>query len=145
MRVASTPDGAQQAESLLETKGARLTRARIAILSLLLGSDRALTHHDIEVALAKRRPSVDRVTVYRVLEWLTEQGLAHKLSSADRIWRFSAVSTDHDQRHAHFQCNQCGRVVCLEPAVLPRIKLPVGYRSKDIEVTVKGSCAECRK
>jgi len=65
---------AANAQALLAERGARATRARIDVLSALLAADEALSHHDVERRLA-RGHDIDRVTLYRVLEWLTGQGL----------------------------------------------------------------------
>jgi len=136
-----------EAQALLAGRGARATRARIGVLAVLLGADEALSHHDVERRLA-RGHDIDRVTLYRVLEWLTAQGFAHKVASDDRVWRFSAAghargSTVHT--HAHFECSDCGRVICLEEARVPSIPLPAGFRRREIEVTVKGTCDACRR
>ena len=131
------------AASLLAATGARLTRARIEVLSVLLRTDEALTHHEVERRL--RRSHVDRVTLYRVLEWLTAQGLVHKLAGDDRVWRFSAAGNTHARgtRHPHFECSSCGKVICLDEARLPSIPLPAGYRRRDVTVTIRGSCDRC--
>ena len=127
----------------LANAGARLTRARIDVLATLLDAGEALTHHDVERRL-RRSHDVDRVTLYRVLEWLTEQGLAHKLSGDDRIWRFSAAGHRPARGgHAHFECSSCGKVICLDQTKLPSIPLPAGYRRRDVEVTIKGNCDRC--
>jgi Fur family ferric uptake transcriptional regulator len=133
-----------RAATLLAATGARLTRARIEVLAALLEADEALTHHEVERRL-RRGHDVDRVTLYRVLEWLTEQGLAHKLSGEDRVWRFSSAGHVGAQRggHAHFECSSCGKVICLDQARLPAIALPAGYRRRDVTVTIKGSCDRC--
>lgn len=125
--------------------GARATRSRIDVLAALIAAQRALTHNEIEARLEQGR-DVDRVTLYRVLDWLTAQGLAHKLAGDDRVWRFSitgpgAASGGH--AHAHFECSDCGKVICLDEARLPAIPLPRGFRRREVEVTVKGSCDEC--
>jgi Fe2+ or Zn2+ uptake regulation protein len=111
LRAASSPmtqkhvpsQPALQAATLLAGTGARLTRARIEVLAALLRADEALTHHEVERRL-RRGQDVDRVTLYRVLEWLTEQGLVHKVSGEDRIWRFSAAGRRPARGggHAHF-------------------------------------------
>jgi len=135
------------AQALLAERGARATRARIDVLSALLAADEALSHHDVEGRLA-RGHDIDRVTIYRVLEWLTAQGLAHKVSSDDRVWRFSAAGHAGGgavHAHAHFECSDCGRVICLEEARVPVIALPAGFRRRGIEVTVKGTCDACRR
>ena len=132
------------AEKLLAERGVRTTRARIDVLSVLLAAGQALTHHEVEGRL-KKGHDVDRVTLYRVLEWLTEQGIAHKLSGDDRVWRFSVSGRAHAATgaHAHFQCSDCGKVICLDEARMPAISLPRGFRRREVEVTVKGSCDAC--
>lgn len=92
----------------------------------------------------KRAHGTDRVTIYRVLEWLVAHGLAHRIAGDDRVWRFNAADEGHAGRHAHFKCNDCGEVICLEATAAARqIPLPPGYRSQEIELTVKGLCADC--
>ncbi|MEO6565537.1 MAG: transcriptional repressor [Casimicrobiaceae bacterium] len=133
------------AHSRLVALGARATRTRIDVLATLIAAERALTHHEIEARLEQGR-EVDRVTLYRVLDWLTAQGLAHKLSGDDRVWRFSftdSVTVAGGHAHAHFQCSDCGKVICLAEARLPAISLPRGFRRRAVEVTVKGSCDQC--
>ena len=123
--------------------GARVTRPRVEVLARLLTARRALTHHEVERQV-NRVLGMDRVTIYRVLEWLTAQELAHRISGDDRVWRFNAANDAHARRHAHFKCNHCGEVICLDRAVAARgIPLPSGYRSQEIELTVKGLCAGC--
>lgn len=134
---------ALRAGALLAQRGARATPARIDVLGVLLASPDALSHHDVERSLP-RGHDVDRVTLYRVLDWLTAQGLAHKVAGDDRVWRYSATGHAGGGTHAHFQCSACGRVVCLEAAPLPAIALPAGFRRAEVEVTVRGSCDACR-
>lgn len=136
-------DFANKAEDLLRGTATRVTRGRVAVLAALLESKRALTHHEVETRL-DRLHNIDRVTVYRVLEWLTEQGLAHRLSGDDRVWRFTAENGKHEGNHPHFNCTQCGETICLNNGLaFPKISVPTGYRSELIEVTVKGYCPGC--
>lgn len=132
------------AQALLAKRGARATRARIDVLAMLLAQSEALSHHDVEGKLP-RGHDIDRVTLYRVLEWLVAQGLAHKVAGDDRVWRFSAAGHVGDGAHAHFQCSDCGRVVCLEQTRVPAIALPAGFQRAEVEVTVKGTCDACQR
>ncbi len=75
---------------LIRGAGARATPARIRVLRLLRQAPTALTHAQIESALGV--PALDRVTLYRVLDWLVESGLAHKNADASRVFRFSAAA-----------------------------------------------------
>ena len=132
-----------RAEHLVRSTAARATRPRIEVLCVLLAAPRALTHHEVERQV-NRALRIDRVTIYRVLEWLTARGLAHRVPGDDRVWRFNAAEQKHAQHHAHFKCNHCGEVICLDKLVAPRgIPLPSGYRSQEIELTVRGLCAGC--
>ena len=131
------------AEEMIRTTGVRVTQPRVSVLAALLNAPRALTHHDVELRV-KRSIKVDRVTVYRVLEWLVANQLAHRIAGDDRVWRFNAAAGEHSDEHMHFQCNRCGRVTCLEEkAPAPHVPLPAGFRSEHVEITVKGLCAQC--
>jgi len=131
------------AEAMLRETGERVTRGRVVVLACLLDARRALTHAEVEAAIG-RAHRMDRVTVYRVLDWLTELGLAHRISGDDRVWRFRAQQHSHRGSHPHFQCNRCGEVVCLdETPKVPTVHLPAGFQGNEVELTVKGVCGEC--
>lgn len=127
----------------LAQAGVRMTPAREAVLDILLSAPQAMSHLEVEQAARERGLEADRVTLYRVLDWLVNQGIAHKIEGRDRVWRFNAVAAG-DHGHAHFHCTRCGRVFCLEqprPRLTPR--LPPGFRFEKVEVTFEGVCAEC--
>lgn len=133
----------EAAETALRRTGARITQPRIQVLALLLREGRALTHLQIEGKL-RRSSSIDRVTIYRVLDWLVKNGLAHRVAMGERAWRFDAIDPEHTHGHAHFQCGSCGVVTCLdELQEMPQVKLPDGFHSEAVELTVKGACPKC--
>ena len=74
----------------IRSAGARATPARIRVLALLTSAPVPLSHHDIEAALGDA--SLDRVTLYRVLDWLVASGLAVK--RADERGR-SPIGREH--------------------------------------------------
>lgn len=135
--------------------GLRVTAARVRVLAGLASAGRLLSHHDLEVLLGE--PPIDRVTLYRVLDSLVEGGLAHRIAGDDRVWRFGALAGAGDGRggvgvaskahetHAHFQCSNCGRIVCLSEVSADRdgVKVPRGYEPEAVELTVRGRCAQC--
>lgn len=132
-----------RAQALVRTHG-RATAARVRVLSALLTADSALSHGELESILA-HTGGIDRVTIYRVLDWLIERGLAHRLAGEDRVWRFSASPgsrAPHD--HAHFHCDGCGRTYCLD-ALRPvfALSLPAGFHYRAAELTLYGSCPRC--
>lgn len=136
-------DNKELAEQSIRRTGARMTQPRVMVLKILLAAERALTHTEVESRLPAAL-GINRVTIYRVLEWLTEHGLAHKIAGEDRVWRFNAADHRHAGPHAHFECSDCGQVLCLEPVeAKPAVRLPAGFRQQGVELTVKGICADC--
>jgi Fur family transcriptional regulator, ferric uptake regulator len=137
-------DQITEAEEAIRRSGARVTRARVLVLATLLHAARALTHHEIEQRV-NRAHGIDRVTIYRVLEWLTSGHLAHRIAGDDRVWRFNAAEGGRALRHPHFKCNRCGNVICLEDLGVdrPNVRLPAGFRSQEVDLTVRGLCAPC--
>lgn len=133
-----------QAPHLLKERRLRATPARVATLDVLLQAGRALSHHEIEAALAARGERLDRVTLYRTLDFLIGEDLAHRLSGADRIWRFSAQPASSGHAHPHFRCDRCGDTLCLggmNPAMV--VGLPEGYVFRQAELTIHGLCPAC--
>jgi Fur family ferric uptake transcriptional regulator len=131
----------QEANARLRSAGGRVTAARVHVLGVLLEAGEALSHHDIEERL-RRASATDRVTLYRVLDWLVERQLAHRISSADRAWRYSIAGAErHD--HPHFHCDRCGKLLCLDQLARQNVRLPRGYRPQRVELTVSGLCADC--
>ncbi len=138
----SISPSASQAAALIRDTGARLTQPRTLVLACLLDQSEPLTHHDI----LQRLPGegFDAVTLYRVLEWLTEQGLAHRIAGADQVWHFSADPQREGHAHAHFHCTVCDAVTCITDVPLPRkLKLPAGYAAEEVELLIKGRCPRC--
>lgn len=132
------------AEQLIQNSGQRPTIVRCAVLDALLGAGEASSHTDVLERL-KNAGEYDRVTVYRVLDWLTAHGLAHKVAGAGRAWRFQATRNETMHRHAHFQCNRCGKVSCL-PNIQPTIpkQIPADVSVESVELNIKGICSDCR-
>lgn len=137
-------DQENDARALLNESGGRITPARISVLSLLLDAKSAMTHQDLEKSAQQQGLKFDRVTLYRALDWLVEQGMAHKISGIDRSWRYSALAEASMQQHAHFHCKNCNQVFCLEklqPALI--FSLPPGYKVDEIELNLQGYCPDC--
>lgn len=144
--AALSPSRAADADSAvtagqIRAAGARATPARIRVLQLLTGAPAAMTHHDIEATLGT--PALDRVTLYRVLDWLVEAGLAHKSTDARGVFRFSVAAASEHKAHAHFSCDACGRVFCLDAAPPPPPRLPAGFALSRMDLDLRGRCASC--
>lgn len=125
----------------IRAAGARATPARIRALQILRSAPAALTHHDVELALGAE--VLDRVTLYRVLDWLVEAGLAHKSTDARGVFRFSVAAAGEHQTHMHFRCEFCGRVFCLDAPPPTPPHLPDGFSLSRMDLDLRGCCAAC--
>ncbi len=146
MMTAVTPSVERSVETesvalLIRRTGARATPARVRVLQLLQAAPAAMTRQAIEQSLSDR--ALDRVTLYRVLDWLVDSGLAHRNADAQRVFRFSAVAAGEHATHTHFRCEDCGRVFCLDAAAPAAPRLPEGFSLARIELDLRGRCAEC--
>lgn len=131
-----------QAVSLIKNTKARVTTTRVKVLDFLLSQTDSLTHHEIQEKLAGE--AIDSVTLYRVLEWLTENELVHRIAGADQVWRFSAGGGQHAHEHAHFQCTRCEKLTCFTELKLPQaMALPAGFHSQEVDFLIKGLCPRC--
>jgi Fur family transcriptional regulator, ferric uptake regulator len=130
---------------LIRAAGVKVTRGRVRVLEALLASARPCGHGDLEVRLAgDSEPAMDRVTLYRVLDSLVDCGLALKAVDARGVFRYSAVATHRQHAgHVHFRCLACGAVYCLSSPPPSPPRLPRGFRLSELELDVRGTCADC--
>lgn len=125
--------------------GLRATAPRIAVLDLLAGSDRPLSHSEVVEALGG--DEWDQATLYRNLVKLTEARLARVASQVGGVARYEALG-EHDEPHLHphFACTDCKTVVCLHDAELVVPRDP-GWREAlwEAELQLVGRCPRCRR
>lgn len=145
MNTALTSDTVDRARQFIRARGSRLTSARVRVLAELMAADSALTHLELQKRVEEGAEPIDRVTLYRVLDWLDEVKLAHRVAGPDRIFRFSVHASQTP--HGHFRCIRCTRMYCLKEggALLRGIKtlLPAGFVGDEVELTVSGICGAC--
>ena len=126
----------------LHAHGFRCTEARGRILSALQAARRPLSHADI---LKRTGRTMNRVTVYRVLEAFTNAGMVHRACIDGRTWVFELSDRcTSRQCHPHFTCARCEEITCLTDVVVPLAKrLPKGYVAERQKVHIEGTCAAC--
>jgi Fur family ferric uptake transcriptional regulator len=123
--------------------GQRPTAARSAVLGVLMSAEGAISHTEI-IERMSAGYQFDRVTIYRVLEWLTDHHLIHRIASEDRAWKFQVSHHGTSHQHAHLQCTQCKKTVCLdeiEPSLPAQITSQ--FKVESVDMIIKGRCADC--
>ena len=145
---------------LLMAHGLRRTNAARQVLGWLLAHpDTSYTHAQLLVALASDSESesgeLDRVTLYRLIDRLTQVGLLLCRVDASRTRRYQAMPAGV---HAipHFECQSCHRDSPLAGALqasandleraaqtaLAALKV-LGYQGMSMDFAVRGVCADC--
>jgi Fur family peroxide stress response transcriptional regulator len=136
----TTPDGF---EAACRRRGLAVTVQRRTVFAELAVRRDHPTADQVYEAVVPRLPGLSRTTVYRVLETLVEAGFARKVRHAGSAVRFDPITA----RHHHLVCEACGRLVDLEDALVPRLRLPAasgaGFRVTDYSVSFTGRCLAC--
>ena len=141
---------------LLTAHGLRRTVAARQVLGWLLAHpDTSYTHAQLQTALADEDSEFDRVTLYRLIDRLTQVGLLLCRVDASRTRRYQAMPAEI---HAipHFECQSCHRDSPLSGALkanandleraaqtaLEALKA-LGYKGMSMDFAVRGVCADC--
>ena len=147
---------ADPVNELLTAHGLRRTSAAHLVLSWLLAHpDTSYTHAQLQVALASDKGELDRVTLYRLIDRLTQVGLLLCRVDASRTRRYQAMPAEI---HAitHFECQTCHRDSPFSEALqanandleraaqtaLDALKA-LGYQGMSMDFAVRGVCADC--
>lgn len=133
---------AKQAQLILKRAGLYKTRARLAVLGVLLDACGPMSRIQISAALSD---PVDKVTVYRTLTCLANANLVHRAYIENRSTFYElAQHCTRTQCHPHFKCRKCGRILCLFDLKMPKVRRR--YRGLVIEhqqIRLEGLCPPC--
>ena len=122
-----------------------ITDSRKKILEMFVRSKGALAHADIE---NQSGTEFDRVTIYRTLQTFVEKGIIHTIPTADNSVRYAlckdaCTEGHHRDDHVHFMCDHCGTTYCLDHVHVPKVSLPDGFTSTQMDLVVSGRCMKC--
>jgi Fur family ferric uptake transcriptional regulator len=155
--MASLPPSTDPIDALLSAHGLRRTAAARQVLGWLLAHpDTSYTHAQLQAALADdTEAALDRVTLYRLIDRLTQVGLLLCRVDSQRVRRYQAMPTSV---HAipHFECQSCHRdsplagalranANDLEKAAQTALETlaALGYQGMSMDFAVRGVCVDC--
>ena len=94
----TTQDVLASAEEQCEQRGARFTPKRRQVLAGLVESDKALSAYEL-TEYCREHLGFDLLpmSVYRILEFLENEDLAHKLNLANKYVACSHIVCDHEK------------------------------------------------
>jgi Fur family zinc uptake transcriptional regulator len=95
---------------LLEAKGIKSTSLRQDILLILLNSQKPLGAYDILNILKKKRPNAEPPTVYRVLDFLIENKIIHRIDTQNTYVCCEHLTDTHSPHNTILLlCNHCSK------------------------------------
>ncbi|MFV0593676.1 MAG: Fur family transcriptional regulator [Draconibacterium sp.] len=119
------------------------TSCREGIIGVIMSSDKALSENEIRDQLVG---NYDRTTFYRSFKTLVESSIVHKIVVDNNLVKYALDNQiTHKSEHAHFYCNECNSVVCLDSVPVEKPKLPEGFVSLEVEFVIKGTCKFCKE
>jgi len=137
-------------EKYCQEKGERLTKKRKLVLRILLSSQKAISAYELVDDCKKNYGEViSAMTVYRALEFLQSQGLAHRLELANKYVACSHIVCRHQHKPSQFLiCNQCSRVEEVDVDVsmlkgLREVTNRTGFHLSDSPLELSGVCNKC--
>lgn len=133
------------AERLCDLRGVRLTTLRRRVLELIWRSHDPIGAYAILDALRAERRRAAPPTVYRALEFLTEQGLVHRIESRNAY--VGCADPEHGHTSQFLICGRCGAASELHDkriqGVIGEDAHAVGFRIQHVVVEVIGLCPSC--
>ena len=138
------------AERHCQQHGTRLTDKRKLILSGLLKSNQAMSAYElIDYCKVEFGETLPAMSVYRMLEFLQEEQLVHKLSLANKFVACSHITCDHEHVTPQFLiCGTCQKVqeIGIDTKVLQKLEQNVSdakFRLLSPQLEMSCICADC--
>ena len=135
-------------ENLLNAARIDVTENRLRMMEVIGNNSYPLSASDIYKTL-ERNGSINRVTVYRILDLLVEHELVDRISTGGRAFYYGMAPNANHRPHPHFYCTRCGQMDCLTPDSLnvdsEALWKTFPGRIDKVEVRVDGICKNCMK
>jgi Fe2+ or Zn2+ uptake regulation protein len=122
-----------------------MTSQRMAILHVLHHAGTHLSPSEVYKQARHELPGLTEPTVYRTLDFLTENGLVRSSHSGSRHATYQIAGDDHH----HVVCRVCGSEIEVEHQLLEslyqKLESASGYVRIDSHITFFGVCPECQR
>ncbi len=128
----------------LTAHGVKPSVQRIAIMEYLLEHFTHPTVEDIYSALHPAMPTLSKTTVYNTLRLFAEQRVAQMISIDDHHVCYDGNIVPH----AHYYCEQCGRIIDLCGVPVPCLRKTSelqGHDVSSVQLYYRGTCRECKE
>ncbi|NKC17055.1 MAG: transcriptional repressor [Gammaproteobacteria bacterium] len=139
-----------RAEQHCKEHGSRLTSKRKQVLSGLLKSEKALSAYElVDYCKDAFGDNIPAMSVYRILSFLQDEHLVHKLKLANKYVACSHITCDHAHEVAQFLiCGQCQRVkeINISKSIISKLQHSVaeaGFHLLSPQLEMNCLCDSC--
>ncbi len=136
----------RQAEEIAAARGARLTPARRRVLEILLERHRALGAYEVLDRLARDGFGNKPPVAYRALDFLVEQGLAHRVARLNAFMACTHPGRSHSP--AALICRSCRTVAEARgariQAAIESAAADMGFAVESAAIEILGLCPACQ-
>jgi len=140
----------ERAEQRCKTHGARLTNKRKQVLSGLLQSEKAFSAYElVDYCKSEFGEKIPPMSVYRILAFLQEEQLVHKLKLANKFVACIHIACDHAHGVSQFLiCGQCQRVkeIAIKESTIDTLRQSVeeaGFHLLSPQLEMDSLCEDC--
>lgn len=140
----------KHAEQQCDVRGTRLTQKRKQVLTGLVKSNKALSAYElIDFCKQEFDVSLPAMSVYRILEFLENELLVHKLNLANKYVACMHISCDHAHAVPQFLiCKNCSIVkeITVEESTISDLGNTVkvaGYQLLSPQIELNCLCENC--
>lgn len=139
------------AESNCKAHGTKLTNKRKQVLSGLLQSGKAMSAYElVDYCKEEYGEPLPPMSVYRILDFLQDEHLVHKLNLANKYIACAHITCDHDHGIPQFLiCGSCQRVeeIRINKSTINTLKRNVedaGFHLVSPQLEVNCLCGQCK-
>ncbi|MDM3870005.1 Fur family transcriptional regulator [Porticoccus sp. W117] len=138
------------AENSCKTRGSKLTSKRKCVLSALLQSNKAMSAYElVDYCKQVYDKTLPPMSVYRILDFLQEEHLAHKLNMANKYIACSHITCSHGHGVPQFLiCNNCQQVkeISVNESTIDTLKHDIeqaGFQMASPRLEINCLCGPC--
>ncbi|MGS2716869.1 Fur family transcriptional regulator [Eionea flava] len=138
------------AEQHCKAKSERLTKKRKIVLLALLESKKAVSAYElVDYCKQTLNEIIPAMSVYRILDFLQNQGLAHRLGLANKYVACSHIVCEHKNELSQFLiCEQCQGVeeIAIDSSAVKSLQALIdktGFHLSKPQLELSGVCQKC--
>jgi len=127
----------------------KISKIKSVILETINSNLNSVSHLDV---MKLTEFQYDRVSIYRVLDKLSDENLIHKFIDLEGVHRYASqkiykndnqkLNLIENQLHAHFNCKLCNNITCIDISIDSLI-ISKGYNVDKYNLMIEGSCQSC--